>query len=76
VAVTLGDGDGVGAAVVRVGSGLGLVPAVGDEPPGEISHHSRKSTTSTPSSTTIRRRQYTLAGSGPTGFSKELMVKP
>ena len=69
--------SGLGEAVaLRVGRavGLGLTAVVGaDDPPGEISHQSRPRTTSTPRITTIRRRQYTLAGSGPTGFSNELM---
>ncbi len=49
----------LGAALVSVGSGVGLVDeeAGADDPPGEISHHTRPRTTRTPTMTMIRRRQ-------------------
>ena len=58
-AEVLGEGlaEAVGEDVARVGSGVGLVLAVGVLPPGEMSHHSSSNTTSTPMITTIRRRQ-------------------
>ena len=53
------DGETLGAALLNVGSGVGLADdAAGADPPlGEISHHSSPRTTRIPMTTMMRRRQ-------------------